>query len=78
MRNTRLDHFEQQIENDADRFVPVDGAERSRIEQILADGRKERNVASISTTDTAASNDPHLVEDLAIDLQRGGMCHKDE
>ena len=45
MRNTKLDEFEQQIENDADRFVPVDGAERSRIEQILADGRKSRNVS---------------------------------
>lgn len=44
MRNTKLDEFEQQIENDADRFVPVDDAERSRIEQILADGRRSRNV----------------------------------
>ena len=44
MRTTRLDNFEQQIEDDADRFVPVDGEERSRIEQILANSRKSRNI----------------------------------
>lgn len=29
MKNTILDDFEQRIEDEADRFVPVDGAERS-------------------------------------------------
>lgn len=44
VRNTRLDDHERQIEDDAERFVPMDGEERIRIEQVLANSRKNRNV----------------------------------
>ena len=44
MRNTKLDGFEQQVEDDADRFVSAEGEERVRIEQILANSRKGRNI----------------------------------
>ena len=35
MSKTKLDDFEQQIEDDADQFAPVVGEERTRIEGIL-------------------------------------------
>lgn len=44
MRNNRLDNHEQKIEDEAERFVQADGEERSKIEQILANSRKTRNV----------------------------------
>ena len=44
MRNTKLDGFEQQIDDDADRFVSAEGEERIRIEQIIANSRKSRNI----------------------------------
>ena len=44
VRNTRLDDHERQIEDDAERFAPMDGEERTRIEQVLANSRKSRNV----------------------------------
>ena len=44
MRNKRLDNYEQQIEDDAERFVQADGEERSKIEQILANSRKTCNI----------------------------------
>lgn len=44
MRNKRLDNHEQQIEDEAERFVQADGEERSKIEQILANSRKTRNI----------------------------------
>lgn len=44
MRNKGLDNYEQQIEDDAERFVQADGEERSKIEQILANSRKTRNI----------------------------------
>ena len=44
MSKAKLDEFEQQIEDDADRFVPVEGEERTRIERILEKSRKTRNI----------------------------------
>ena len=44
MRRSNLDNFEQQIEDDAERFVPADGDDRERIERILARSRKSRNI----------------------------------
>lgn len=40
----KLDSFERQIEDDADRFVPVAGDDRTRVEQILEKSRKSRNI----------------------------------
>ena len=40
----RLDGFEPQIEAEADGFVLVVGSERERIEQIVAQSRKSRNI----------------------------------
>ena len=44
MRRTELDGFEQQIEDEADRFVPVVGEERDRVDQIVAKSRTSRNI----------------------------------
>ena len=44
MRRAKLDRFERQIEDDADRFVPVAGDDRTRVEQILEKSRKSRNI----------------------------------
>ena len=40
----RLDGFEPQIEDKVDEFVLVVGSERERIEQIVAQSRKSRNI----------------------------------
>ena len=44
MSRTKLDEFEQQIEGDADQFVPAVGEERTRVERILEKSRKTRNI----------------------------------
>lgn len=44
MIRAKLDSFERQIEDDADRFVPVAGDDRTRVEQILEKSRKSRNI----------------------------------
>jgi predicted DNA binding CopG/RHH family protein len=44
MTRAKLDDFEKQIEDDADRFVPVEGEERARVERILEKSRKTRNI----------------------------------
>ena len=44
MSRPRLDEFEQQIEDEADRFVPVAGREREQIDRIVAKSRKSRNI----------------------------------
>ena len=44
MSKAKLDDFEQQIEDDADHFVPAEGEERARIERILEKSRKTRNI----------------------------------
>ena len=44
MSRAKLDGLEQQIEDDAHRYVPMAGEERSRIEQILEKSRKTRSI----------------------------------
>ena len=44
MDEFELDEEEQQIEDSADEFVPMEGAERRRVEAIIARSRKNRNI----------------------------------
>lgn len=44
MDEFRLDEEEQQIEDSAEQFVPVEGEERKQIEDIIARSRKNKNV----------------------------------
>ena len=44
MDEFELDEEEQQIEDNADEFVPMEGAERQRVEAIIARSRKNRNI----------------------------------
>ena len=44
MSQSKLDNFEQQIEDDAERFVPAVGDDRERVERVLANSRKSRNI----------------------------------
>ena len=44
MSRPKLDDLEQQIEDEAHRYVPMDGDERSRIEHVLEKSRKTRSI----------------------------------
>lgn len=44
MSRSKLDDLEQQIEDEAHRYVPVVGEERSRIEHVLEKSRKTRSM----------------------------------
>jgi predicted DNA binding CopG/RHH family protein len=44
MSRAKLDDLEQQIEDDAHRYVPIVGEERSRIEHVLEKSRKTRSI----------------------------------
>lgn len=44
MDEFRLDEEEQQIEDSAEQFVPVEGEERKQIEDIITRSRKNKNV----------------------------------
>ncbi len=44
MIDMKLDPEEQQIEDSAEEFVPVDAAEKERVDRIIARARKNRNI----------------------------------
>jgi len=44
MDEFELDEEEQQIEDSADEFVPMEGAELRRVEAIITRSRKNRNI----------------------------------
>ena len=44
MIDVKLDPEEQQIEDSAEEFVPVDAAEKERVDRIIARARKNRNI----------------------------------
>ncbi|MDR3324559.1 MAG: hypothetical protein LBS82_01035 [Spirochaetaceae bacterium] len=44
-RGLSFDEFEQSIEDGADSFIPVSGAEQDEIESIIATVNKTRNAA---------------------------------
>ena len=44
MIDVHLDPEEQQIEDSAEEFVPVDAAEKERVDRIIARARKNRNI----------------------------------
>ncbi len=44
MDKFKLDDEEQEIEDAAEEFVPVDDEERERIERVLARSRKNKNI----------------------------------
>jgi len=44
MIDVQLDPEEQQIEDSIEKFVPVDAAEKERVDRIIARARKNRNI----------------------------------
>jgi len=44
MNRPKLDDLEQQIEDEAHRYVPMVGEERSRVERVLEKSRKTRSI----------------------------------
>ena len=67
MRATRRDNFEQQIDDDADRFVPTDEEERIRIESILTTAdravgpRRCRSLQASKVVELSPSNPASIV-----------------
>lgn len=43
-KNTKLDKYEQEIENNSHKYVPVSDVKKKKIESILNDSRKSRNI----------------------------------
>ena len=77
MRRIRLDNFEQQIEDDADRFVPAIGDDRKHIEQILAKSRKSRNInIRISEHDLEQVKQRAVREGLPYQTLISSILHK--
>ncbi|MDD9985831.1 MAG: CopG family antitoxin [Spirochaetaceae bacterium] len=44
MNRPKLDDLEQQIEDEAHRYVPIVGEERTRVERVLEKSRKTRSI----------------------------------
>ncbi len=44
MNRPKLDDLEQQIEDEAHRYVPIVGEERARVERVLEKSRKTRSI----------------------------------
>ncbi|MDE0229372.1 MAG: CopG family antitoxin [Spirochaetaceae bacterium] len=44
MNRPKLDDLEQQIEDEANRYVPIVGKERTRVERVLEKSRKTRSI----------------------------------
>jgi predicted DNA binding CopG/RHH family protein len=43
-KNVKLDKYEQEIEKSSDEYVPVSDVKKKKIESILTDSRKSRNI----------------------------------
>jgi predicted DNA binding CopG/RHH family protein len=43
-KNIKLDKYEQEIEKNSDAYVPVSDVKKKKIESILNDSRKSRNI----------------------------------
>ncbi len=43
-KNSKLDTYEQEIENNSEHYVPVSDAKKKKIEAIISDSRKSKNI----------------------------------
>jgi predicted DNA binding CopG/RHH family protein len=77
IKSTKLDQYEQSIEQNIQQFVPVTKRERNKIETIIASANKNKNInIRISANDIARIRELSAAEGLPYQTFIASIIHK--